>query len=372
MKDHHWVNQNFQSDESLPFQSIGIVYCTSPFKVKGREFEKLADCEVVDVARSVGKVLQEKGYSVTLIDLNPALLSDLCQYDLIFNLAETIYGFPFTDYEIAEQMERLNIKFTGSGSQALRLCLDKAVTKALLMRYGVNTPVYDVFYPGDQVCTKCSYPVIVKPVHEDGSIGISNDSIAWNETDLALRVETVHQIYHQAALVEEFINGRDISASILGNGDEAVVLPLSEIAYPSHLGSKFLTFEAKWLSETLDFQTSMPICPCVLDPAVELKIKQTALDAYRIMGCRDYARVDFRLRDDDPFVLEVNPNPCINPEDSGFVRGGKAAGFQYADLIHQVLKHSVKGCSINENIPLRGVDELPEMGSFHPCAWAQD
>jgi D-alanine-D-alanine ligase len=352
MKDHHWVRNDFQPDESLPFQSIGIVYCTSQLTVKGREIEKVADCEVVEVARAVQAVLQEKGYFATPIDLNLDQISRLCQYDWIINLAETIYGFPLTDYEIAEQMERLNIHFTGSGSQALRLCLDKAVTKAKLIQYGVNTPVYDVFYPGDQIQTKCRYPAIVKPVHEDGSIGITNNSIARNDIELALRVEEIHRVYHQAALVEEFINGRDITASILGNGDDTVVLPLSEIAYPSQFGSKFLTFEAKWLSGSLDYQTSVAICPPVLDPTVELRIKQIALEAYHIMGCRDYARVDFRLRDDNPYVLEVNPNPCINPNDSGFVRCGKVAGFQYADLIHQILKQSMKARTKSRNMPV--------------------
>lgn len=363
MTNRHWVNEDFQPGECLPFQNVGIVYCTSPLTVRSREFEKLADCEVIEVACAVQAVLQEKGYSATLIDLNPNQIPDLCKYDWIINLTETIYGFPFTEYEIAEQMERLHIRFTGSGSQALRLCLDKAITKAMLMQYGVNTPVYDVFCPGDQVWTKCRYPVIVKPVHEDGSIGISNDSIAWNDTELAQRVENIQQVYHQAALVEEFINGRDITASVLGNGDEAIVLPLSEIAYPSQIGSKFLTFEAKWLSGTLDYQASFAICPCVLDPLVERKIQQTALAAYYIMGCRDYARVDFRLKGDVAYVLEVNPNPCINPDDSGFVRCGKAAGFQYADLIYQILKHSVSNhFRLQEHAFLvQGLNDLQEV-----------
>lgn len=346
MKDHHWSNIKFQSAEILPFQSIGIIYCTSQMMVKGREFEKIADCEVIEVANAVRDVLQGRGYSVQLIDLNAVQISELSHFDWIINLAETIYGFPFADYEIAEQMERLSINFTGSGSQALKSCLDKGVTKDRLVQYGINTPVYDIFYPGEPVCgTKCSYPVMVKPVHEDGSIGISNDSIAWNDNELLIQVQKTHQVYHQAALVEEFIDGRDITVSILGNGDEAVALPLSEIVYPSQFGSRFLTFEAKWLPGTLEYQTSNAVCPCVLDPTVEMKIKQTALAAYRIMGCRDYARVDFRLKGDVPFVLEVNPNPCINPDDSGFVRCGKAAGFRFADLIHQILELSVRSRS---------------------------
>jgi D-alanine-D-alanine ligase len=335
----------------LPLHQIGVVYCTSSLTAKGREFEKLADREVVDVAIAVQAALQEKGYAVQRVDLDPGGIANLRDYDWIFNLAETIYGFPFTDYEVAEEMERLNINFTGSGSRALRVCLNKAATKAELVKFGITTPAYTVIYPGQPIATECRYPVMVKPVHEDGSIGISNESIAWNAAELTPRVQKIHQVYHQAALVEEFIEGRDITASILGNGEEVVLLPLSEITYANQSKSKFLTFEAKWLTETADFQGSVAKCPCVLEPQVEAAIKQTALQAYRMMGCRDYARVDFRLKDETPYVLEVNPNPCINPVDSGFVRSGMAGGRSYADLIHQILIDSVKNfCEISEPV----------------------
>lgn len=327
--------------KDLPIKNIGVVFCTPRESGNGREFEKLADLEVVDVAHAVQAALCKKGYYADLINLEPKRFNNLCKYDWIFNLTETIYGFPFTEHEVAAHMESMHIHFTGSASYVLKACLNKAVTKAKLMKYGVLTPAYDVFHPDNFFETKCRYPVIVKPVHEDGSIGISSDSIAWNDAQLKLRVEHINQVYHQAALVEEFIEGRDISAAILGNGRDAVVLPLSEIIYTSRSASKFLTFEAKWLSESVDYQSTAVSCPCVLDPQIESAVKQTALRAYQIMGCRDYARVDFRLKNNRPYVLEVNPNPCINPQDSGFVRCGMAAGFEYADLIHQILLTSV-------------------------------
>jgi D-alanine-D-alanine ligase len=170
--------------------------------------------------------------------------------------------------------------------------------------------------------------------------------------ELVALVEKIHHKYRQAALVEEFIEGRDITASILGNGDEAVVLPLSEIIYPDPCGPGFLTYDAKWKSETAEFQTAVAKCPCGVESRVEVAIEQTALQAYRIMGCRDYARVDFRLKEEQAYVLEVNPNPCINPDDSGFVRCGKAAVFEYGELIHQILVNSVKNyCQVQELAP---------------------
>jgi D-alanine-D-alanine ligase len=352
MKNDTLLYDNFSPAAKLPLNNIGVVYCTSSLTAKGREFEKMADCEVIDVALASQAALQSRGYCIVLVDLDPRRIADLQAFDWIINLGETIYGYPFTDYEVAERMERLHINFTGSGSRALRACLDKGVTKAELIKHGVTTPIYDVFSPGDQVWTKCSYPVIVKPIHEDGSIGISNKSIAWDLAGLAGLVQHIHDEYLQAALVEEFIEGRDITASILGNGEEAVVLPLSEITYPDPCGGGFLTFKAKWQPETVEFQTAEAKCPCSLDAQVEAAIKQTALQAYRIMGCRDYARVDFRLKGETPYVLEVNPNPCLNPDDSGFIRCGKAAGYDYAGLIHQILVDSVKNyCKVQELVP---------------------
>jgi D-alanine-D-alanine ligase len=358
--------ENIQLDEAVfePVRQylpnhIGVIYATSTQTAKGREFEQIADCEVVDVAHAIQAALCEKGYHAQTANLDPYHISSLRQFDWVVNLAETIYGFPFTDYEVAGEMERLNIHFTGSGSHALKACLDKAVTKAELMRYGVLTPAYNVVYPGERAWTHCRYPVIVKPVHEDGSIGITSESIARDIEGLVPRVEKIHHLYHQGALVEEFIEGRDIGASILGNGEDAVVLPLSEVTYPGQNGSKFLTFDAKWAAETTDYQAAVSKCPSELDPQVETAIKHTALLACRVMGCRDYARVDFRLRGADPYVLEVNPNPCINPDDTAFVNSGKAAGIGYADLIHRILLSSVKNhCRMTTQYPTASMNPI--------------
>jgi D-alanine-D-alanine ligase len=325
--------------------SIGVVFCTARESARGREIEKLADCEVVDVAFAVKDALTESGYVVDLIDLSLNDVQVLQQYDWVFNLAETIDGFPLNDFEVAEKMEEMGIRFTGSGSASLKACLNKAVTKQKLIKNNFLTPIYDVF-SSDGVCgTQCQFPVIVKPVHEDGSIGISSDSIAWNVGEMNKRIERILDVYHQPALVEEYIDGRDITAAIIGNGKDAIVMPLSEIIYASHVGPKFLTFAGKWVEDSLDFQYAQSCCPCELERNIETMIKHTALQAFSFMNCRDYARVDFRLRGATPYVLEVNPNPCINPHDSGFVRSGKAGGYSYEELIRQILSSSIKNYS---------------------------
>jgi D-alanine-D-alanine ligase len=326
----------------LEVRNIGIVYCTSNQYPPGREHEQVADCEVVDVAHAVQSVLNKKGYQAELVDLDPKRIEELRRFDWVFNLTESVYGYPLADFEVAAEMEKYNIQFTGGGSKTLEACLDKAETKCELLMNGIGTPPYVVFQLGDPIWTVLKYPVIVKPIHEDGSIGITIDSVVRCGENLEMQVQRVHQMYHQAALAEEYIDGRDISASVLGNGEEAMVLPLSETVYSEQAEEKLLTFDAKWLTDTPDFQAAGSRCPCILSVKAEALIKRIALRAYRVIGCRDYARIDFRLRGKEAFMLEVNPNPCINPEDSGFVRASEAAGISYADMVTKILESSIR------------------------------
>jgi len=321
----------------LPLRNVGIIYSTSDCSASGREIEKSADCEVIDVAHAIQAALTQRGIRVELVDLDPERIADLQKFDYLFNLAETIFGFPLKDYEVAEKLESLRINFTGAGSSSLKACVDKAFTKEELLKYGILTPAFELYQPGEPVHTHLNFPLIVKPVQEDGSFGITADSVVWDEAALQTQVLNTHKLYLQGALVEEFIEGRDVTASILGNGSEAVCLPLSEIVYPEDNEVKFLTFEAKWVVESPIFRSSIGHCPCQVESEVQEEICRSALQAYKIMNCRDYARVDFRIRGKEVFVLEVNPNPCLNPEDSGYVRCGNAQGYNYNDLVYQIL-----------------------------------
>ncbi len=333
-----------KSVEEVPLmvRHIGVVYCTSHFSAAGREFEKLADCEIVAVAHAVQNALKQGGFEAQLVDLDPEKIGDLQRFDWVFNLAETIYGYPLADHEIASVMEKNNVHFTGAGSTALRLCIDKAATKYFLLANGIDTPAFEVFQPKGPIHNLLEFPLFVKPVGEDGSFGIDEDSVVRNEVELKNQVRKIQRMYKQAALVEQYIEGRDITASIIGNGEQAMVLPLSEIIYEGNSSSRFLTFDAKWMAESIEFQEAKATCPCSLPPDADGIIKEIALRAYRALGCRDYARVDFRLKRDRPFVLEVNPNPCINPEDSGFVRAVAAAGLSYNKMILAILSAAVR------------------------------
>jgi D-alanine-D-alanine ligase len=321
---------------------IAVIYCESTAYNGEREIERLADEEIIEVATAVKAGLESYGYHVDLVALDPKNIGAISRYDHVFNLVETIYGYPFTDYEVAQQLEYLGIPFTGSSSLTLKTCLNKAETKNILLANKITTPDYRLIEPGGIIVFPGHYPVIVKPVHEDGCVGISVDSQVKNAEQLEKQVRKIHTVYQQAALVEEFIDGRDITCSIIGNGEEACALPLSEIIYSDKCGPCHLTFDANWVSGSSEYQDSRSRVIDQLDTGLYKKIQSLALSAYRVMGCRDYARVDFRVRGNMPYVLEVNPNPCINPDGAGFVKSALSAGYSYPDLVKSILEMSIR------------------------------
>jgi D-alanine-D-alanine ligase len=321
---------------------VGVIY--SPVKKisKAREKELLADCEGGETAEAVQVALEKLGHQVDLVELDPGKFHELRKYDWIFNLAESVFGFPLADHEIAARLEALGIPFTGSGSRTLKICADKGLTKDEIDHNGINTPTFQVFEPGDDIVPQIDFPLFVKPAHEDASIGITSRSVVYNLPQLVRQVKQVQRTYRQAALVEEFIDGRDISVAFLGNRAGRMILQPSECVYlPDYPGPRILTFDSKWNSDSLAFKNSVSRCPCELDDEMMAEVQSIGARAFHLLGCRDYARVDFRLKDGVLYLLEVNPNPCINPHDSGLIRAGAAAGLDYDEVIRRILEQSV-------------------------------
>jgi D-alanine-D-alanine ligase len=289
---------------------------------------------------AVQEALLSLGYSVQTLEARGELSTFLkkirsARVDLIFNLCEEFLGRSRLEMNVAALLELLDIPFTGSSALALGLSQDKGKTKSLLAFHGIPTPAYSVWQPGmDEPLSGLQFPLIIKPLREDASLGIDNDAFVLNEKNLKQRVQEIYQGYGQPALVEEYIEGRELNVSILGNEDPRV-LPISEIDFSSMPPElpKICGYEAKWVESSQEYAHTVPRCPAPLSPRIEKKVKKVSLDSYRIMECRDYARVDIRLSPRGiPYVLEVNPNPDISP-DAGMPRSAKIAGFSYAEFI---------------------------------------
>ena len=323
-------------------KKIAILYNLPQNLPHDRISEELADLEVVETARAVGDVLRGHGFQVEEINLKMEAIESLRQFDWIINLTEQTYGFPLTGAEVAAQLEHLGVPFTGAGSESLQICLAKDQTKHRLAANGILTPRFEVFQPGQEIITKLDYPLFVKPLYEDASQGIFADSVVFKPEELVGRVERIHHRYHQAAIVEEYIEGRDIGVSILGTGADAEVLPFTECVYLEEDAPHFLTYETKWLEDSHAYQYCVYQCPPHLPEETAAWIREFALRAHRLLNCRDYSRVDFRLKGSTPYVLEVNPNPCINPHDAGFIVAGRTGGKSYEEMILSILESSIR------------------------------
>ena len=295
---------------------------------------------------AVKQALLSSGYAVQTLEVRGDLALLLkkirsAKSDLVFNLCEEFLGQTRLEMNIAALLELLDIPFTGSSALVLGLSQDKGKTKSILAHGGIPTPAYCVWQPGkDRLFPGLRFPLIIKPLLEDASLGIDNDAYIADEKTLKQQVQKVHQGYGQV-LIEEYIEGRELNVSILGN-KKPQVLPISEIDFSSMPPGlpRICSYAAKWIENSREFVSTVPCCPASLPAKVEEEVKQVSLEAYRIMDCRDYARVDIRLSAEGiPYVLEINANPDISP-DAGMTRSAKTAGYTYPEFIARIVEIS--------------------------------
>jgi len=298
------------------------------------------------------------GYKVKTLEAQGELLSlvktiQSSGADLIFNLCEEFRGCTGMEMNIAALLELMEIPFTGSSAFVLGFSQDKGKTKSLLAHYGLPTPAYRVWVPAEMGRVEgLRFPLIVKPIKEDASLGIDNDAVVHDFKTLRQQVKKIHQAYKQPALIEEYIEGRELNISIIGN-EKPLALPVSEIDFSTLPPGipKICGYSAKWLENSQEFVHTVPRCPAELSPKLAKKVVRVSLQAYRTMECRDYARVDIRLSPEGiPFVLEINANPDISP-DAGMIRSSRTAGFTYPEFIGRIVELAQARCASPQRKP---------------------
>jgi len=318
----------------------------------------MSEYGVLDEMKAVQRALKPSGHDVGIVPVAIDIYKLIDKLsndppDLIFNLCESVDGDPTQEMNIAALFEILKVPYTGSRALTLGIALNKPRVKEILNYYNIPTASHFIcdnsskFKDNGFEKVKNNFPLIVKPSREDASIGIDNNSIVHSETELKQRIQYVLDVHKQPALVEEFIDGREINVSVVGNFksslDDLIVFPISEIDFtelPDDL-PKIVSYNSKWMYKTIEFKGTKAVCPAKnLSSELEEKISRTAKTVYKIIGASDYARVDFRVRDNIPYVLELNPNPDIASdvdEDTGFTRSGKAYGWTYEELIQNII-----------------------------------
>jgi D-alanine-D-alanine ligase len=262
-----------------------------------------------------------------------------CGADVVFNITESYAGDDTMDKNIAAYLELLHIPYTGSGPQAHYLAQDKAIAKKIFDFHKIKTPNFATSYKGrTDHAHDIGFPLIVKPVSEDGSIGIDSGSVVESVKELMERIHYIDEEFDSPALIEEYIEGREIYASILGNED-AEVLPLIELdlsklpkGTPRIAGQ-----DVKFDHETEAYRVTKSAPVDDLDEETTQHVRDTALAAYRALKLRDYGRIDMRVnKDGEVYVIEANPNPWLASA-AEFTMAAKKAGYSYTDMIGKIV-----------------------------------
>jgi D-alanine-D-alanine ligase len=266
----------------------------------------------------------------------------MLEVDCAFNLCESLVGDARLESAVPLVLELLGIPFTGSPPEALSFGLRKDRVKGRLEAAGIPTPAGRVLARPDDPCD-LPFPLIVKPVCEDGSVGIWRTSVVHDASELARAVEAVATSFRQPCLVEQFVDGREFNVALLGHPAPRV-LPLSEIDFAGlpEGSPRIVSYDAKWASGSADDLGTQPILHPSLPSTLAARVRKVAADAFRAVGVRDYGRVDVRLGANGiPYVVDVNPNCDLSPS-AGLARCAAAVGIDYAALVGLLVRYALR------------------------------
>jgi D-alanine-D-alanine ligase len=259
--------------------------------------------------------------------------------DLVFNLTEAFEGDRRLDKNIAALLEMIDVPFTGTGAAGLMLCRDKRLCKELLSLHKIRVPTFFSLPQGHKVpvAKTVRYPLVVKPALEDSSEGISNASLVNSSTELQERARFMHERWHQPAIAEEYIEGRELYVSILGN-KRLAVLPPRECSFDSErsAGPQLATYRVKW-NEQYRKKWNIKFGFAELDLPTTRNIEHVCKKVFRVLQLRDYSRIDLRLTHDGKVViLEANPNPDLAYGEE-LAEAAERSGLTYEQLIDRIL-----------------------------------
>ncbi len=253
--------------------------------------------------------------------------------DVVFNLCEGAAGVSAHEPRVAAVVELLGVPMTGSGAEALALARRKDRTNAILAAAGLRVPPWRVWRAGEEPPGGVAYPAIVKPAGEDGSVAVGQASVVTD--DAALRDAIGAAGSHAPLLVQAFVGSRELAVGFVGER----VLPVTEMDFSTMPPGRrpIVTYDAKWAAGSVDDRGARPICPAQIPDGLHARLIRDARVAWDAVGGRGYGRVDFRLDDEGHvWVLEVNPNPDLDPE-AGLARMARSAGLDYRALVELVL-----------------------------------
>jgi D-alanine-D-alanine ligase len=304
---------------------------------KQLESSEEAEFDVARALMGLGHEVRLLGFRSDLTELVAGLRAE--RTDLVFNLTERFRNLSALDYGVAAILEMLDIPYTGASAQGLMLARDKALTKMVLAYHGLRIPHFMVCPRAVPVQrpSDIRFPLIVKPLDEDASVGISQSSVVREDQSLAERVSFIHDRQSTDAIVEEFIAGREVYVGVVGN-DKPRALPPIEMVFGDGTDeeARIATFKVKWSVKHRESRGIQNRIAKGWPRDIMDRLSDAAVRAYQAAGLRDYGRIDFRLaHDDEVYIVEANPNPYLaDGEDLAWA--AEEAGFRYPQFIEKI------------------------------------
>jgi D-alanine-D-alanine ligase len=285
------------------------------------------EMDVLSQVELISHSLANRGVHIDIQAFGEHITGSLLKgYDFVFNLVETVNGKGELSFLIPALLESHNITFSGSGSKAMMLTTDKVLAKISMLHYGIPTP----HWATDIKHLKPGSKYIVKPINEDGSVGIEGEPVRdWNKID---SIEA-------SWFAEEYIHGREFNLSVLAGE----VLPPAEMVFNNFAPDRIriLDYKSKWDENSFEYKNTTRSFEIKEKELVLItEMKRISLACWNIFGLKGYARIDFRIdENNEPFVIEINANPCISP-DSGFIAASKQAGYSTIETLNKIINDS--------------------------------
>lgn len=331
------------------------------------------DLDSWETIQSITLALEKAGHRVTFLEGDQTLYNNLLAIkpDICFNICEGHFG-DAREAQVPAILEMLRVPYTGSRVTTLALALDKPMTKRVLTYHELPTPPFQVFErESERLDPSLKFPLFVKPSREGTGMGVTTDSIVNDENQLRAQIRRIFERYNQPALVERFIEGREVTVGMVGNLTAPVARRLPEdqeaprivqglhffpplevnmAAYPVEEGGIYSNRLKVELAHDFHYH-----CPAPLDPPMVEELNWLAAATFRVLGCLDVARVDFRLDANDhdkPYILEINPLPGLNQGYSDLCIEAEAGGWSYEMLINQILDEAIQRYQLEESSPV--------------------
>ena len=328
---------------------IAVVFDTLHPDWEDADYKKEVDAKVEEAEYDVARALMAQEHDVLMVGVADQLAPVLerlatFQPKLVFNGCESFRGHARHEYALATVLEMHGYRYTGSSPTGLLVARNKSLTKKILAHHEIRVPAFAEFRPGEKPVrpSELRFPLIVKPLLEDASIGIAQASVVEDDPSLSQRVEFIHTKYHQAAIVEELVEGREVYVGLIGN-DDLQVLPLTEMTFgePETAEHRIATYKAKWDEEYRKKKKIKNVFAKGVSDELTRRIGEICSTAFHALWLQDYGRVDVRLaHDNEVYLLEVNPNPFIAAEHE-LAEAAEKAGLKYNAFIQRIVDEAM-------------------------------